>query len=135
MKSHHYHFPKATFDQTLLLPSLFERQVAKTPDHTAVYFHNDNLTYSQLNDKANAVAHHLISKGVKPGSLVGLCIERSCDLIIGVLGILKAASYVPLDPEYPQERLQYMMKTAQMPLLLTNKNLLKNCLQEKQKNC
>lgn len=121
MKSHNYQFPKATFDQALLLPSLFERQVAKTPDHTAVYFHNDSLTYSQLNDKANAVAGHLISKGVKPGSLVGLCIERSCDLIIGVLGILKAgAGYVPLDPEYPQERLQYMMETAQMPLLLTN---------------
>jgi amino acid adenylation domain-containing protein len=124
MKSHHYHFPKAVFDQKMLLPALFEKQVAATPEHTAVYFHEDKLSYSQLNDRANALASHLIAKGVKPGSLVGLCIERSCNLIAGVLGILKTgAGYVPLDPEYPQERLLYMMETAQMPLLVTNKNL------------
>jgi non-ribosomal peptide synthetase component F len=124
MKSHRYSFPTAAFPKEMLLPQLFEMQAVKTPHHIAVYFNQDTLTYAQLNDKANALAHHLIAKGSRPGSLVGLCIERSCNLIVGVLGILKAgAGYVPLDPEYPQERLQYMMETAQMPLLITNKNL------------
>ncbi len=106
------------------MPAFFEKQAVKTPDHIAVYFHDDKLTYAQLDEKSNQLANYLIAKGVKPGSLVGLCIERSCNLIVGVLGILKAgAGYVPLDPEYPQERLQYMIETAQMPLLITNQNL------------
>ena len=133
MKQHNYKFPASVFSVQMLLPEFFERQVAKTPNHIAVYSPTltllkgegtPTLTYTQLNEKANALAQHLISKGVKPGRLVGLCIERSCDLIVGVLGILKAgAGYVPLDPEYPQERLQYMIETAQMPLIVTNKNL------------
>lgn len=133
MKQHNYKFPASVFSVQMLLPEFFERQVAKTPNHIAVYSPTltlpkgegtPALTYTQLNEKANALAQHLISKGVKPGRLVGLCIERSCDLIVGVLGILKAgAGYVPLDPEYPQERLQYMIETAQMPLIVTNKNL------------
>lgn len=133
MKQHNYKLPASVFSVQMLLPEFFERQVAKTPNHIAVYSPTltlpkgegtPALTYTQLNEKANALAQHLISKGVKPGRLVGLCIERSCDLIVGVLGILKAgAGYVPLDPEYPQERLQYMIETAQMPLIVTNKNL------------
>lgn len=124
MKQHKYNFPKSPFPEQMSVFDFFEKQVSKTPDHIAVYFHNDKLTYAQLNEKANTLAQHLILKGVKPGSLVGLCIERSCDLIVGVLGILKAgAGYVPLDPEYPQERLQYMIETAQLPVLVTNSSL------------
>lgn len=124
MKQHNYKFPLSVFPEQMLLPDFFEKQVAKTPNHIAVYLHEDKLTYSQLNEKANTLAQYLISKGVKPGSLVGLCIERSCDLIVGVLGILKAgAGYVPLDPEYPQERLHYMIETAKMPVMVTNGSL------------
>src|SRR3982751_5990692 len=106
MSSHKYSFPKASFNEDMLLPAFFEKQVAKTPGHIAVYFHEDKLTYAQLDERSNQLANYLVAKGVKPGSLVGLCIERSCNLIVGVLGILKAgAGYVPLDPEYPRERL------------------------------
>ncbi len=133
MKKHSYNFPKSTFPEQLLLLELFEKQVAKTPNNVAVYSPTltlpegegiTSLTYSQLNEKSNTLAQHLISKGVKPGSLVGLCIERSCNLIVCVMGILKAgAGYVPLDPEYPQERLKYMIETVQMPVLVTNSSL------------
>jgi len=124
MKSHHYNFPKAPFNEAMLVIDFFDTQASKTPNQIAVYFHEEKLTYVQLHKQAGILAQFLINKGVKPGDLVGLCIERSCNLIVGVLGILKAgAGYVPLDPEYPQERLQYMIETAQMPLLITNKTL------------
>ena len=124
MKSHHYNFTKAPFNKDMLLIDFFYIQASKSPDQIAVYFHSEKLTYKQLQKQAGILAQSLINKGVKPGDLVGLCIERSCNLIVGVLGILKAgAGYVPLDPEYPQERLEYMIKTAQMPLLITNKHL------------
>jgi amino acid adenylation domain-containing protein len=104
---------------------LFEAQVERTPDAIAVVFEDSHLTYRELNHRANFVAHHLISLGVKPETLVGICIERSLEMVIGLLGILKAGgAYVPLDPSYPQERLVFMMEDAQVPVLLTQKNLL-----------
>jgi len=99
---------------------LFEEQVAKTPNKIAVVFEEQQLTYSQLNEKANQLAHYLQKLGVKPETLVGICVERSLEMIIGILGILKAGgAYVPLDPNYPQERLQFMLEDAQISVLLT----------------
>merc|ERR1739838_952853 len=88
---------------------LFEEQVEKTPDRVAVVFKDEQLTYQQLNAKANQLAHYLQSLGVKPEMLVGICVERSVEMVVGLLGILKAGgAYVPIDPTYPQERLNYM---------------------------
>ncbi|MFB2836724.1 non-ribosomal peptide synthetase, partial [Floridanema evergladense] len=102
------------------LHQLFEQQVEKTPDAVAVVFENQQLTYSQLNAKANQLAHYLRSLGVGADIPVGLCVERSLEMLVGVLGILKAGgAYVPLDPEYPVERLSLMLSDSQVPVLLT----------------
>ncbi|MCW5315483.1 amino acid adenylation domain-containing protein [Nostoc sp. KVJ3] len=104
---------------------LFEEQVARTPDAVAVEFENQQLTYHQLNYRANQLAHYLQSLGVKPDVLVGLCVERSLEMVIGLLGILKAGgAYVPLDPEYPQERLSFIVEDAQVRVLVTQQQLI-----------
>ena len=98
-------YPK---DQTIV--DLFQAQVEKTPDNIAVDFDNQQLSYRALNTKANQLAHYLIALGVNVETLVGICVERSLEMVIGLLGILKAGgAYVPLDPDYPQERLQFML--------------------------
>ncbi|MBE8987319.1 amino acid adenylation domain-containing protein [Nostoc sp. LEGE 12450] len=114
-------YPKNT-----CIHQLFEAQTERTPNAIAVIFDNQQLTYQQLNDYANQLAHYLQSLGVKPEIPVGICVERSLNLIIGLLGTLKAgASYVPLDPAYPQERLAFMLQDSQISILLTQQNLLK----------
>jgi nonribosomal peptide synthetase DhbF len=102
------------------LPELFEAQVAKTPNATAVVFENTSLTYVQLNARANQLAHHLIKFGVGPEAIVGLCLPRSLEMVSALLGILKAgAAYLPLDPDYPTERLSNMLQDAQPACLIT----------------
>nr|QDA77045.1 polyketide synthase/nonribosomal peptide synthetase [Jahnella sp. MSr9139] len=99
---------------------LFEAQVGRTPDAVAVVFEEQQLTYRELNRRANQLAHHLIALGVGPEALVGLCVERSLDMMVGLLGILKAGgAYVPLDPSYPKERLAFMLEDARPAVLLT----------------
>jgi amino acid adenylation domain-containing protein len=111
---------------------LFEKQVERTPDAIAVVFEQSQLTYRELNSRANQLAYHLISLGVKPETLVGICVERSLEMIIGLLGILKAGgAYVPLDPSYPQKRLAFMLKDSQVPVLLTQKKLLAKITEKK----
>ncbi|MEG4277135.1 amino acid adenylation domain-containing protein [Microcoleus sp. MON1_C1] len=101
---------------------LFEAQVQQTPDAVAVVFENQQLTYKELNQKANQLAHYLQKLGVKPEVLVGICTERSLDTIVGILGILKAGgAYVPLDPTYPRDRLAFTLEDAQISLLITQK--------------
>jgi amino acid adenylation domain-containing protein len=103
---------------------LFEQQVERTPDAVAVVFENHQLTYQQLNQRANQLAHHLIAQGVKPETLVGICVERSVDMVVGLLGIFKAGgAYLPLDPSYPQERLGYLLSDSQVSVLLTQQRL------------
>jgi non-ribosomal peptide synthetase component F len=103
---------------------LFEQQVERAPEATAVVFKQQRLSYRELNERANQVAHHLSTLGVAPGSLVGICVERSLDMAIGLLGILKAGgAYLPLDPAYPKERLEFMLKDAGISLLLTQQQL------------
>ncbi|GER90174.1 hypothetical protein KDW_43360 [Dictyobacter vulcani] len=104
---------------------LFEQQVERTPDLPAVVFGPEQLSYRQLNQRANRLARRLCAQGVGPDSLVGLCVERSPEMIIGLLGILKAgAAYVPLDQSYPQERLAFMLQDARVTVLLTQTSLL-----------
>jgi amino acid adenylation domain-containing protein/FkbH-like protein len=106
------------------LHHLFEAQVAQTPDAIAVVFENQSLTYRELNNKTNQLAHYLDSLRVKPEVLVGLCIERSLEMVIGLLGILKAGgAYVPLDPSYPPERVAFMLEDSQVLVLLTQQKL------------
>nr|MDJ0901724.1 amino acid adenylation domain-containing protein [Xenococcus sp. MO_188.B8] len=106
---------------------LFEEQVEKTPDAVAVVFENQQLTYQQLNQRANQLAHHLQSLGVEPEVLVGICVERSLEMVVGLLGILKAGgAYVPLDPNYPPERLSYMLADSGVEVLLTQGSLLES---------
>ncbi|MCM0593872.1 MAG: amino acid adenylation domain-containing protein [Gloeotrichia echinulata DEX184] len=109
---------------------LFESQVERTPDAVAVVFENQQLTYRELNQRANQLAHYLQTLGVRPEVLVGICVERSLEMIIGLLGILKAGgAYVPLDPNYPQERLSYMLEDAQVSVILTQQHLLEKLQQ------
>jgi amino acid adenylation domain-containing protein len=103
---------------------LFEEQVERTPDASAIAFEGKELTYRELNCRANQVAHHLQKLGVKPEGLVGICMERSLEMVVSLLGILKAGgAYVPLDPTYPRERLAFMLEDAQVPILLTQEQL------------
>ncbi|HEV2678966.1 MAG TPA: amino acid adenylation domain-containing protein, partial [Rhodanobacter sp.] len=106
------------------LPVLFEQRVAETPDATAVVFADSSLSYGELDRRANRVAHHLQTLGVGPDVLVGLCVQRSLDLIVGMLGILKAgAAYLPLDPAHPAERLAHILNESMAPVLLTQSTL------------
>ncbi|MEM9220495.1 MAG: amino acid adenylation domain-containing protein [Cyanobacteria bacterium P01_F01_bin.150] len=103
---------------------LFEAQTNQNPDAIAVECQGNVLTYQELNTKANQLAHYLQSLGVKPDTLVGLCVERSLKMFVALLGILKAGgSYVPLDPAYPQERLEFMLEDSQIPVLVTQQSL------------
>ena len=103
---------------------LFEEQVERTPDAMALIFENQQLTYRELNTRANQLAHHLQKLGVGPEALVGLFVDRSLNMVVGLLGILKAGgAYVPLDPGYPQERLAFMLEDAHVTVLLTQAHL------------
>ncbi len=114
---------------------LFEQQVERTPEAIALVFENQQLTYQQLNQRANQLAHYLRKRGVKPEILVGICVERSLEMIIGILGILKAGgAYVPLDPTYPEERLNFMLEDAKVQILLTQQHLENKLLTESQIN-
>ena len=105
--------------------TMFEEQVARTPERTALVFKSETLTYVQLNQRANQLAHHLRSLGVGPESLVGILTERSSDMVIGLLGILKAGgAYVPLDAAYPKERIAFMLEDASVSVLLTQQHLI-----------
>jgi non-ribosomal peptide synthetase component F len=96
-----------SYPADLCIQHLFEQQVERTPQATALVFNDKSLTYAELNERANRLAHHLIGLGVQPDSLVAICVERSFAMIIGILGILKAGgAYVPLDPTYSSSRLQ-----------------------------
>src|SRR5512146_239643 len=104
---------------------LFEAQVERTPEATALVYETQQLTYGELNARANRLAHHLRSLGVGPEVLVGVCLERSLELVVGLLAVLKAGgAYVPLDPSYPTERLAFMLQDTQAPVLLTQQRSL-----------
>nr|WP_246357067.1 non-ribosomal peptide synthetase/type I polyketide synthase [Pyxidicoccus fallax] len=114
----------AEFPRERCIHELFEAQVQKSPDAVALVFEGRQLTYRELNERANQLAHHLRALGVGPEVLVGLCVERSLEMVIGLFGILKAGgAYVPLDPTYPADRLAYMVDNAQARVLVTEARL------------
>jgi surfactin family lipopeptide synthetase C len=116
---------QADYPKNFSIHELFAAQTERTPDAVAAICENEQLTYRELNAKANQIAHYLQSLGVKPEVLVGICLERSLSVLAAILGILKVgAAYVPLDPAYPQERRSFMLADAKFPVLLTQKNLL-----------
>jgi amino acid adenylation domain-containing protein len=115
---------KTNYKPEKVVHQLFEEAVEKWPDSPAVSLSGESLTYSNLNERANELAHHLISFGVKEDSLVGICMERSFDLIVGILAILKAGGgYLPIDLSYPQERTTFMLQDAGAEILLTQSKL------------
>ncbi|RKH60621.1 condensation domain-containing protein, partial [Corallococcus aberystwythensis] len=114
-----------THPKEATLTSLIEAQVARTPDAVALEFEGSRLTYRELDTRANQLAHALRKHGVGPEVRVGLCVERSLEMVVGLLGTLKAGgAYVPLDPGYPQERLGWMLEDARPPVLLVQERLL-----------
>ncbi|NBT86584.1 MAG: non-ribosomal peptide synthetase, partial [Alphaproteobacteria bacterium] len=115
---------EVTYPEDKCIHELFEEQVVRTPDNIAVSYEGEDLTYQELNERANQVAHYLRKLGVGPESLVALSLERSLELVIGLLGILKAGgAYVPLDPSYPDDRLQFMLEDTQASVLITQQEL------------
>lgn len=104
--------------------SIIEEQARKTPNGISVEFEEESMTYAELNTKANQVAHQLSSMGVVTGDIVGICMERSCEMIIAMLGIMKAGgAYAPVDPEYPSDRIQYILEDAGVSVVLTQEQM------------
>ncbi len=115
---------KHTFSKTKCLHKLFEAQAALSPEAVAVCYENQSLTYAELDAKSNQLAHHLIDLGVEKESLVVICLERSLEMIIGILGVLKAgAAYVPIDPAYPDSRKEFIIKDTKSNIILTQHHL------------
>jgi len=113
------------YPQNNCIHQLFESQVERTPDAVAVVFEDKVLTYRELNSRANQLGHCLRKHGVKPEVLVGICVERSVEMVVGILGVLKAGgAYVPLDPECPKERLAFQLEDTKAPVILTQERLL-----------
>ena len=118
----HYNNTTIEYPKDKSVIALIEEQAAEKPGNVAIIFKSEQLTYQQLNERANQLAHHLISKGVKRGMLIPVCAERSLEMIISILGILKAgAAYVPIDPDYPSDRISYLLNdTAANIVVSTN---------------
>ncbi len=115
---------RTPFPGDACLHSLFEAQVERTPEALALTFGREQLTYRELNRRANQLAHYLVKRRVGPESLVGLCVERSVEMVVGILAILKAGgAYVPLDPAYPADRLAFMIQDSGVEVLLTQQQL------------
>jgi amino acid adenylation domain-containing protein len=118
---------EADYPRELCLHQLFEQQAQRTPDAVACVFDQDQLSYSELNQRANQLAHYLKRRGAGPGQRVGVFLERSLEMMVALLGVQKTgAAYVPLDPTYPAERLRLILEEAQVPLLLTQSSLLES---------
>ncbi|WP_137842610.1 non-ribosomal peptide synthetase [Bacillus sp. 2SH] len=116
--------PKLDVPPQVTIHEMFERQAMIYPNAIAVTYEKEKITYKELNERANQLAHYLQKKGVGPDTLVGLCVERSHEMIVGILGILKAGgAYVPLDPTYPEQRLQYILEDASIQLFVTQESL------------
>ncbi len=113
--------------QDRCLHHLVTQQAEATPEKIAVSFEGQTLTYQELHQRSNQLAHYLQKKGVKPDDLVGICVDRSLEMLVGLLGVLKAGgAYVPIDPNYPPDRVEYMIENSQAKVLLTQQRLVKH---------
>ena len=111
-----------TYPKDKTIVSIFEEQVKITPANIALVFEDEQVTYSELNERSNQLAHYLVSKGVAAETLVPICIDRGIELIVAIIGILKAGGvYVPIDPDYPQERIQYMLEDTGAGTVITSR--------------
>lgn len=120
-----FNLTQADYPQDKCIHHLFEEQAERTPNNIAVTFSDNKLTYRELNTRANQMAHYLQRLGVGKEVMVGICVERSLEMIVGILGILKAGgAYIPLDPNYPSERLAFILEDTKTPVLLTQQRLL-----------
>ncbi|KAB8315461.1 non-ribosomal peptide synthetase [Tolypothrix campylonemoides VB511288] len=115
---------KTNYPQDKCIHQLFEEQVEKTPSDIAVIFEDQQLSYRELNNRANQLAHYLQQLGVEPDVIVGICVERSIEMVVGLLAIMKAGgAYMPLDPAYPKERLAFTLSDSQVSVLLAHAHL------------
>jgi non-ribosomal peptide synthetase component F len=115
------------YPRELCIHELIRSRAKRTPDAVAVQFEDQSLTYKELNKRADALANVLMAQGVKPGTLVGLYVNRSIDMLVGCSGVLKAGgAYLPLDPSFPAERLAFMLADSGASIILTLSNLLPN---------
>ena len=111
---------KLAYPKGKLIHELFEEQAEANPDSVALIFQGESLSYEQLNQQSNQVARNLRNRGVKPDELIGIFINRSIEMIVGILGILKAGgAYLPIDPDYPEDRVKYILEDAHVQILLT----------------
>jgi len=118
---------KADYPKDKTIQVLFEEQVEKTPNNIAVVFEDKKLTYRELNEKANSLARSLRNKDVKTDTIVGIMVERSVEMIVGIMGILKSGgAYLPIDPSYPKERIEYILKDSRSNILLSQNTLVEN---------
>ena len=125
---------KTDYPKDKTIAELFEEQAKKTPNNVAVVFGMQKLTYKELNERANSLAYYLRKNGIETNDLVGIMVNRSLEMIIGMLAVLKAGgAYIPIDPTYPKDRIEYMLKNSNSKLLLTQEHLhditdFKNCV-------
>ncbi len=120
----------ADFPRNKSAHQLFEEQVSRSPEATALRFEDETLTYAQLNARANRLANHLVKIGVRSGSLVGIFLDRSAEMVVSLLAVWKAgAAYVPLDPAFPRERLAHILQDTSVPVIITQKSLLPEMLE------
>lgn len=121
---HGWNQTKTDYNSSVCVHEAFEAQVEKTPDAVALVCDGSALSYAELNQRANAAAHCLVAMGVRPGTLVGLCLPRSLDLLIGALAIQKAGGgYVPMDPAYPADRIALYIEDSACPIIVTNRGI------------
>lgn len=112
------------YDSKKTIIDYFEEQVEKTPNHIALVFDNKTLTYKQLNEKVNSLAHYLRKNGIRNNDIVGVMIERSFEMLISILAVLKSGgAYIPIDPDYPEERISYILENSKCPILITEHSL------------
>jgi len=113
---------KVSFPEDKSIHHLIEEWAARIPGNTAVVFEGRQITYGELNKRANQLAAYLIKKGIRSGEMAGICLERSLEMIIAILGVLKAGgAYLPLDPAYPAERLSFMLADSKTRFLITGR--------------
>ena len=118
---------RSDYPKEKTIGELFEDQVEKTPDNIAAEYENNSITYRKLNEKANSLAHILREKGVREESVVGIVVDRSIEMLIGIMAILKAGgAYLPIDPEFPEERKKYMLEDTKTKIILTQERFIKN---------
>src|SRR5262249_26979317 len=114
------------------LHKLFEAQAERTPEAVSLVFEEEQLTYREMNERANQLGRHLKKQGIGPEALVGICLERSLEMVVAILGVLKAGgAYAPLDPAYPPERLAFMLEDSQAQALLTQQRLVESLIEDR----